>query len=69
MEKLFDPFFTSKFAGRGQGLSVSLGLAKAHDGAIVVDSVPGLRLPGFPAPVGARARSHGGHRRGAVLSV
>lgn len=36
--KIFDPFFTTKFHGRGTGLSVVLGVARAHDGAVVVDS-------------------------------
>jgi CheY-like chemotaxis protein len=39
--KLFDPFYTSKFTGRGLGLSVVLGIARAHRGAITVESKPG----------------------------
>lgn len=38
IEKLFDPFFSSKFTGRGLGLSVVLGIAKIHDGAVTVES-------------------------------
>ncbi len=40
IEKIFDPFYTSKFIGRGLGLSVALGLAKMHGGVITVESVP-----------------------------
>ena len=41
LDNLFDPFFTSKFAGRGMGLSVVLGILRAHRGAITVESSPG----------------------------
>jgi PAS domain S-box-containing protein len=38
IEKLFDPFFSSKFTGRGMGLAVVLGIVRAHDGAVTVAS-------------------------------
>ena len=41
IEKLFDPFFSSKFTGRGLGLSVVLGIVKIHDGAVTVESKMG----------------------------
>lgn len=41
IEKIFDPFFTRKFMGRGMGLALVVGILRAHDGCITVTSLPG----------------------------
>ena len=73
LERIFDPFFTTKSRGRGLGLAAALGIARAHEGALLVRSRPGsgttfrLLLPFQPArpaeaptrPVRARLPSAG----------
>lgn len=41
IEKIFDPFYTSKFFGRGLGLSIVLGIVRAHSGFLTVTSKVG----------------------------
>jgi len=40
--RLFEPFYTTKFTGRGLGMSAVLGIIKAHKGALQVSSITGL---------------------------
>ncbi len=39
--RIFEPFYTTKFTGRGLGMSAVLGIIKAHNGALQLESHPG----------------------------
>ena len=42
MNRLFEPFYTTKTTGRGLGMSATLGIVRGHVGAITVESAPGV---------------------------
>jgi CheY-like chemotaxis protein len=58
--QIFDPFFSTKFTGRGLGLPAVLGVARGHRGYVQVRSEPGhgstVRLL-FPVPPEREARA------------
>nr|WP_320011782.1 ATP-binding protein [uncultured Desulfobulbus sp.] len=40
LERIFDPFYSNKFLGRGMGLPLVLGIVRAHNGCITLKSQP-----------------------------
>ncbi len=41
LSRIFDPFYSTKFTGRGLGLAALLGIVRAHRGALSVITAPG----------------------------
>jgi len=60
--RIFEPFYTTKFMGRGLGMSAVLGIVKAHGGAIMLESDTGngsvFRVL-FPVSAEGRDPAHG----------
>ncbi len=75
-QAVFDPFFSTKFTGRGLGLAVAQGIVRHHHGLIFVDSSAGegsrfrILLPGLSVPgAGSGKRAGSGNERDVVLII
>jgi PAS domain S-box-containing protein len=60
LQRIFDPFFSTKFAGRGLGLAAVMGIVRSHHGLIRIRTEPGqgtcFRVL-FPAVAGAARKT------------
>jgi PAS domain S-box-containing protein len=79
LSRIFDPFFSTKFTGRGLGLAAIMGIVRSHHGLIRVRTAPGegtsFRVL-FPAVEGtavkskkAKAERSAWHGSGTILVV
>ncbi|MSU61753.1 MAG: PAS domain S-box protein [Pedosphaera sp.] len=59
LKRIFEPFYTTKFAGRGLGLSAVLGIVRGHKGALRVQSRPESGSVFRVLPVASRVKEPG----------
>ncbi|MEP6687734.1 MAG: ATP-binding protein [Gemmatimonadales bacterium] len=78
LQRIFDPFFSTKFSGRGLGLAAVMGIVQSHHGHVRIRTAPGegttfrVVLPaasGVADPAPRRASGAGWRGRGTVLVV
>ncbi|MEW5802465.1 MAG: ATP-binding protein [bacterium] len=69
LQKIFDPYFTTKQKGSGFGLAISYAIVKRHEGYISVESKPGggttfhVYLPAIEKCFGSEGSNEGENRR------
>ena len=78
LQRIFDPFFSTKFSGRGLGLAAVMGIVESHQGHVRIRTAPGegttfrVVLPavaGEAEAVPRRLSGAGWRGRGTVLVV